>query len=50
MKLNAKARLLATEDKLTKKQEQLDINGDGKISSDDLKRLRNGEKPKKPSK
>ncbi len=30
---------------LTPKQKQLDINGDGKISSDDLKRLRKGEKP-----
>lgn len=33
--------------KLTKKQEQLDINGDGEIDSEDLKRLRNGEKPVK---
>lgn len=31
---------------LTPKQKQLDINGDGKIDSTDLKRLRNGEKPK----
>jgi hypothetical protein len=31
--------------KLTPKQKQLDVNGDGKISSDDLKRLRKGEKP-----
>jgi hypothetical protein len=43
MNLNAKSRLQATE--LTPKQKQLDINGDGKISSDDLKRLRNGDKP-----
>lgn len=33
--------------KLTKKQEQLDIDGDGKIDSQDLRRLRRGEKPKK---
>jgi hypothetical protein len=44
MKLEAKQRLLAA-DELTPKQKQLDINGDGKISSDDLKRLREGEKP-----
>ena len=30
---------------LTEKQKQLDINGDGEIDSEDLKRLRNGEKP-----
>lgn len=30
---------------LTKKQEQLDINEDGKIDSEDLRRLREGEKP-----
>ena len=33
--------------KLTKKQEQLDVNGDGEIDSEDLKRLRQGEKPVK---
>ncbi len=32
---------------LTKKQEQLDINGDGMIDSSDLKRLRQGEKATK---
>ncbi len=30
---------------LTEKQKQLDVNGDGKIDGEDLKRLRNGEKP-----
>lgn len=30
---------------LTQKQKQLDINQDGKISSDDLKKLRQGAKP-----
>jgi hypothetical protein len=30
---------------LTEKQKQLDVNGDGKISGDDLKKLREGEKP-----
>ena len=30
---------------LTEKQKQLDINGDGEIDGEDLKRLRNGEKP-----
>lgn len=60
MKLEASNRLRATTKlecgclaascvhaKLTKKQEQLDINGDGEISADDLRRLRKGEKPKK---
>ena len=60
MKLEASIRLKATTKlecgclaascvhaKLTKKQEQLDINGDGEISADDLRRLRKGEKPKK---
>ena len=31
--------------KLTKKQEQLDVNEDGKIDSTDLKKLREGKKP-----
>lgn len=44
MKIKAKQRL---ESELTKKQKQLDINGDGKIDSTDLKKLREGEKPKK---
>ena len=35
-----------TETELTEKQKQLDINGDGEIDSEDLQRLRNGEKPK----
>jgi hypothetical protein len=43
MKLEAKQRL---QSKLTEKQKQLDINGDGKITSDDLKKLREGQKPK----
>lgn len=30
---------------LTEKQKQLDVNGDGKIDADDLRRLRKGEKP-----
>ena len=30
---------------LTPKQKQLDVNNDGKISSDDLKKLREGKKP-----
>lgn len=59
MKLEAASRLKATTKlecgclaascvhaKLTKKQKQLDVNGDGEISSDDLRRLRKGEKPK----
>ena len=32
-------------DKLTKKQKQLDVNGDGEIDAEDLRRLRKGEKP-----
>ena len=43
MLLEAKLRLTA----LTKKQKQLDINGDGKIDSTDLKKLRQGKKPVK---
>ncbi len=39
--MNAAQRLRA----LTEKQKQLDINGDGEIDGEDLKRLRNGEKP-----
>ena len=44
---NAQRRIYSAvmlESELTKKQEQLDINHDGKISKEDLKRLRNGEK------
>ncbi len=48
MKIEARARLVSKP--LTEKQKQLDVNGDGKIDSDDLKRLRNGEKPAKPKK
>lgn len=44
MKIEAKQRLAA---ELTEKQKQLDINGDGKIDAEDLKRLRKGEKPEK---
>jgi len=47
MKLEAKQRLTASTKPLTKKQKQLDVDGDGKIDSTDLKRLRKGEKPKK---
>lgn len=32
---------------LTKKQKQLDVNGDGEIDAEDLRRLRKGEKPSK---
>lgn len=39
------ARAVEAAKPLTPKQEQLDVNEDGKISSDDLKRLREGEKP-----
>jgi len=46
MKLAAATRLKSTAPKpLTKKQRQLDVNGDGRIDADDLKRLRKGEKP-----
>lgn len=45
IKLQAKSRLTSA-DTLTKKQEQLDVNKDGKIDSADLKKLRDGEKPK----
>ena len=44
MKLQAKSRLAA---ELTPKQEQLDVNNDGKISGDDLKNIREGKKPAK---
>lgn len=44
MRIEAKQRLIAD---LTKKQEQLDINQDGKIDSTDLKKLRQGKKPVK---
>lgn len=58
VKLEAKNRLVATEEKpLTPKQKQLDVNNNGKIDSEDLRKLREGEakpvkaKPKmKPSK
>jgi hypothetical protein len=48
MKLNAKQRLLATThleaaDELTPKQKKIDLNNNGKIDGDDLKRLREGE-------
>lgn len=33
------------EAELTEKQKQLDIDGDGEIDSEDLQRLRKGEKP-----
>ena len=46
MRIEAKQRLIAD---LTKKQEQLDINQDGKIDSTDLKKLRQGKKPVKSS-
>ena len=39
MELKAKTRLLA----LTQKQKKLDINGDGKIDGEDLKKVREGE-------
>jgi hypothetical protein len=38
--LQAKSRLLAT---LTEKQKKLDVNGDGQIDADDLRKVRNGE-------
>lgn len=41
MQLQAKTRLLS----LTKKQKQLDINKDGKIDGQDLKKVREGKKP-----
>jgi hypothetical protein len=44
MKLGAKYRLAA---ELTKKQQKLDINGDGKIDADDLRKVREGQKPEK---
>jgi len=50
MKIEAKARLLATEEQLTPKQEQLDVNHNGKIDSDDLKKLREGEEKPNPLK
>jgi hypothetical protein len=43
MKIEAKTRLLS----LTKKQKQLDINKDGKIDGQDLKKVREGKKPVK---
>lgn len=46
MKIEAIKRLMADKP-LTKKQKQLDINGDGKIDSTDLKKLREGKKPVK---
>lgn len=49
MKIEAKDRLSATPDELTPKQKQLDVNGDGKISGDDLSKLRKGEKPQEAS-
>ena len=44
MKLEAKSRLSATCE-LTPKQKKLDVNKDGKISGDDLKKIRDGKKP-----
>jgi hypothetical protein len=44
-KIEAKTRLLS----LTKKQKQLDINKDGKIDGEDLKKVRKGEKPERSS-
>lgn len=41
LQASAKLRLLS----LTKKQEKLDINGDGKIDGEDLKKVREGKKP-----
>ena len=41
MKIEAKARLSA----LTEKQKQLDIDGDGQIDGEDLKKVREGQKP-----
>lgn len=35
----------AVDAELTEKQKQLDIDGDGEIDSEDLQRLRQGEKP-----
>lgn len=49
MKIEAKQRLMAAKP-LTKKQEQLDVTGDGKIDSTDLKKLRQGKKPAATSK
>lgn len=45
LELNAKKRLLASEapKKLTPKQKKLDINQDGKIDGEDLKKVRQGE-------
>lgn len=42
MKINASKRLVAT-DELTNKQKKLDINEDGKIDGQDLKKVRQGE-------
>lgn len=46
VKLEAQSRLSAA-DELTPKQEQLDVNKDGKISGDDLKKIREGKTPEK---
>ncbi len=49
--IGARNRLLASTDvvaaDLTPKQKQLDVNKDGKISGDDLKKIREGKKPTK---
>lgn len=58
MKLEAKARLGATKlcgcavtakclHALTEKQKQLDVDGDGRIDGEDLKKIRQGKKPAK---